>query len=93
MTDQRPELTVEDMFAALPWYAAPDIPEDAPHEVKEGCARRRHAALVGLCPCGAATHMPLWTGGVPGPLVHSPDCPGDFEQLAAAADRWLAGDR
>jgi hypothetical protein len=35
-----------------------DIPEDAPHEIREGLARRRLCFTQGRCPCGAVFTRP-----------------------------------
>src|SRR5688500_5239610 len=43
---------VDEVTGELVGFVLTDIPEDAPHAVREGFARRKLAALEGTCPCG-----------------------------------------
>ena len=59
-------------------YIGPEIPDDAPADLKEGLARRRLVATTGQCPCGAELSLPasLEPGAVTIVRVeHEDDCP------------------
>lgn len=66
---------------------AADIPDHAPHHIREGLARRRIVATTGNCPCGATLTLPnpLPAGTVTiVPIAHEDDCPAADPQL----DQW-----
>lgn len=80
-------------------YLLPDVPEDAPAEIREGVARRNVVALGGACPCGATLRLPnraerrrAARTGQPVHVEHEHenenDCPAITETLAAAIARW-----
>jgi hypothetical protein len=82
------------------WLLA-DVPADAPDDVREGIARRQHAALHGRCTCGAdqlfgdkrsRRHTLECCQPLGAPCCfHRPGCPGGDRALAEAIDRWRTG--
>jgi hypothetical protein len=90
---------VDDDSGEVVAYLLPELPEDAPHDVLEGLARRRLTALDGRCPCGAVVEMPGRAArrraarrGVPVRVVveHENDCPAVDRVLGAALGRWMS---
>jgi len=88
---------VDEADGRLVGYLLPEIPDDAPHEVREGLARRRIAALEGRCPCGAVVVLPnreqrrraARTRVSLRILVeHEDDCPAVERELLEAIRRW-----
>lgn len=82
------------------WLLA-DVPHDAPDDVREGVARRQHAALHGRCRCGAAQlfgdkrtrrHTLACCQPLGAPRCHHrPGCPGGDRALTEALARWRDG--
>ncbi|MGI5182230.1 hypothetical protein ACQEVZ_38650 [Dactylosporangium sp. CA-152071] len=77
----------------------PVIPDDAPPALREGLRRRRVAAGLGRCPCGATRHITpaIWaalcqsdpdrpTGHAP--FNHTADCPAHAERLGPEIEHW-----
>ncbi len=88
---------VDDADGQLVGYVLPEIPEDAPHEVREGLVRRRLTALEGKCPCGALAVLPnreqrrraaRTRTSLRIAVMHEPDCPAVDRVLEAALARW-----
>jgi hypothetical protein len=74
-------------------YVLPQVPEDAPPEVREGIARRRLTALTGRCPCGAEAPLPIPAnvpaGVVSQPVIrHEDDCLAVDRVLVSHLRRW-----
>jgi hypothetical protein len=80
-------------------FVLTDIPEDAPHDVREGFARRKLAALEGACPCGARLLLgnraqrreAARTGRCPAGVArieHAAPCPASELVLAEAIAAW-----
>jgi len=71
-------------------YLLPVVPEDAPHAVREGVARRRIAATTGRCPCGATTDFGERRPGEVGvgEVYHRRSCPATTARLVEACRRW-----
>lgn len=68
----------------------PQIPDDAPDNVREGLARRRLALTEGRCPCGVRTALPAPQDGsleVVG-LEHRDHCPAVTKNLRRALRKW-----
>lgn len=74
----------------------PVIPADASPALHEGLRRRRVAATLGRCPCGATRpamtaiqHASAEQGGtVWRPFPHTADCPAHDDPLGAALAAW-----
>jgi len=80
----------------------PTIPDDAPHDVREGVARRRIIMTTGECPCGGRFTGPNretrrailrdQRNGTPdlwhATVYHEDNCPALDETLLAAIARW-----
>lgn len=66
------------------------IPEDAPFRIREGIARRRIAAMTGVCPCGASVdYAAALAGSVSvAEVLHERACPADTDTLVTAVRRW-----
>jgi len=71
-------------------YVLPVVPEDAPHAVREGIARRRIVATTGECPCGAVVDYGERRPGEVGvgEVHHERLCPADTAKLVKACRRW-----
>lgn len=78
----------------------PEIPEDAPHAVREGLARRALVNAGGRCPCGATAptmnramrRKARKAGGILKVTVeHEHGCPAGTAELVAAVRAWEAG--
>ena len=77
------------------------IPEDAPHVVREGLARRAIVNGGGDCPCGASWPRPIRAqrrklDHVPWLCIdveHVDECPAETEALVAAVRAWKADTR
>lgn len=93
------ELTTEPMRHTLDGKPAvtpvPVIPADASPAFAEGLRRRRVAAVLGRCPCGATRRTTELTlaGATQGTLQHMPfdhraDCPAHDELLGAELAAW-----
>jgi len=88
---------VDDADGQLVGFVLPEIPEDAPHEVREGLARRRIAALEGRCPCGAVVVLPnreqrrraaRTRVSLRIVVEHEGGCPAIERELLEAIRRW-----
>jgi hypothetical protein len=68
----------------------PQVPSNAPYEVREGIVRRRIAAVRGECPCGARADLGDSQPGEVGigEVWHDRRCPHDTAKLAKALRRW-----
>lgn len=69
----------------------PQVPEDAPFKIREGIARRRIAAVSGVCPCGSRLDYfaGVTSDGVNvGEVRHDRRCPADTDRLTKAIRRW-----
>ena len=91
------ELAVTDLDGQQVAYLLPEIPEDAPGELREGLARRRLTVLHGECPCGAKVELPnrearrraAAAGAVLRVEVeHEDGCPAVDRRVRAALGRW-----
>jgi len=71
-------------------YVLPVVPEDAPHAIREGVARRRITATTGQCPCGAVVDYGDRRPGEVGvaEVWHQRSCPADTGRLVKACRRW-----
>lgn len=75
-----------------------EVPDDAPHVVREGLARRRIVNGGGTCPCGAKVVVPNRAQRRAGALLthvvveHEDDCPACDEVLAPLLYAWLRGE-
>lgn len=74
------------------WVVVQTIPEDAPHLVREGIARRRLMTAEGVCPCGGRV---LWPETNPGrgefgrPIQqHLDECPAGPAVFVPAVEAW-----
>ncbi len=81
---QHPVLRTQTLFVL------PAIPEDAPHAIREGVARRRIVAVTGECPCGATADYGHRRPGEVGiaEVWHQRSCPADTDRLDEACRRW-----
>ena len=89
---------VDDDDGELIGYLLPDVPEDAPHVVREGLVRRRLTALEGKCPCGALAVLPnreqrrhaaRTRTSLRIVVEHEDGCPAADRVLEAALRRWV----
>ena len=99
------DVIVKKMFGTTAAMVLPVIPEDAPHEVREGVARRRLVMETGECPCGAELAGPnrrqrrqmardraRGQGALWQVTVrHEDDCPALDGPLYDAIRRWRRG--
>lgn len=75
--------------------AVPVIPADASPALREGLRRRRVAAALGRCPCGATRpamttlqHASAEQGTAHVPFNHAAACPAHDELLGPEVERW-----
>lgn len=72
----------------------PVIPADASPALAEGLRRRRVAAALGKCPCGATrqispiAHAVAEQTAAHMPFNHRPDCPAHDDLLGPELDAW-----
>lgn len=73
----------------------PVIPADASPALREGLRRRRVAATLGRCPCGAVRPTPTAVqhaaadqGAAHMPIPHAADCAAHDELLGPEVERW-----
>lgn len=92
-------MLVDDATGEHVGYLLSDIPKDAPHEVREGLARRRIAALAGRCPCGATVTLPSRAArrravrqrvSLRIVVEHEDGCPATEQALTQALRRWAS---
>lgn len=76
-------------------YVQPDIPDNAPADMKEGLARRRIVNTGGVCPCGARFVAPnrAERRRAKGRVIHievehEPDCPATLSRYMTVRE-WL----
>jgi hypothetical protein len=97
-----PIFAVRDIGGLRALIQIPDIPDDAPDDVREGFARRTSLAAGGTCPCGAVItppnraqrrqlardHANRAYGVWYLRVEHEDDCPALEGLLIAATNRW-----
>lgn len=73
----------------------PVIPADASPALREGLRRRRVAATLGRCPCGAVRpaptavqHAAAGQGQAHMPIPHKADCAAHDDLLGPELDAW-----
>lgn len=96
------DLVVKQMFGTKAALILPVVPDDAPHAVREGIARRRITMETGHCPCGAVRTGPnraqrrqMARDRAAGraqvwhlEVLHENDCPAIDATLEAAILAW-----
>jgi hypothetical protein len=92
LTEQLRAITLPDGTHAAVLDVVP--PEDAPHAVREGFARRALVNGGDVCPCGARLVWPnpdarRHSRITPVAIEHENDCPAVDTNLARAMDTWL----
>ena len=96
--DNGEDVVVRKMGGQQVVLVLPNVPSDAPEDVREGFTRRRHTMITGRCVCGATFNMPSRaarrrarkTGNeiTSTYAQHENDCPARDSIILEAIARW-----